>query len=169
MRIALRVRPWLRNHLPDEFVRCQDIIDRALRHLRTCCANPACGREEGGIGGVKALFDCSRCHLARYCSRECQVPHWKEHCSECSKFTKWTKRKAFQEEEQVFDEWCRALSDQRGFPERRLYLNDPDGTGRKRYEDSQRTGQMRKIDERIYRNSRIMLSRIATELAQGKK
>ncbi|KAG9408581.1 hypothetical protein AC1031_020437 [Aphanomyces cochlioides] len=41
------------------------------------CAFPECTQ-----AGTKT---CNRCHKARYCSRECQASHWKEHKKFCGK------------------------------------------------------------------------------------
>ena len=32
---------------------------------------------------VVRLRVCARCRAVRYCSRECQLGHWREHKSEC--------------------------------------------------------------------------------------
>ena len=37
------------------------------------------GCKRPGVG----LRACSRCHAARYCSRECQAGHWPQHKREC--------------------------------------------------------------------------------------
>jgi hypothetical protein len=48
-----------------------------------------CARCGSNYRGVKRapLLDCSRCKSVAYCSKECQVVHWKEmgHKKECSK------------------------------------------------------------------------------------
>ena len=36
----------------------------------------------------KAKLMCSTCVLARYCSKECQAKHWKQHKTECSALKK---------------------------------------------------------------------------------
>jgi len=41
---------------------------------RTVCFS--CGKEAGGDGAK--LLKCSKCHIAAYCSRDCQVRDWKE-------------------------------------------------------------------------------------------
>jgi hypothetical protein len=45
------------------------------------CNNPSCGNASGVseaalVSGRSCI--CSRCRIARYCSRECQVQHWKQ-------------------------------------------------------------------------------------------
>lgn len=44
------------------------------------CANHACN---GTYDPLVDLKCCKRCRVARYCSRECQAQHWKEHKEEC--------------------------------------------------------------------------------------
>ena len=39
-----------------------------------------CGKTNASV----KLSKCSRCETARYCSRQCQKDHWKEHKAECS-------------------------------------------------------------------------------------
>jgi hypothetical protein len=46
------------------------------------CDYPTC--RAGAVGVIK-LSPCSRCRDARYCSKECQVAHWKVHKQSCSK------------------------------------------------------------------------------------
>jgi len=36
-------------------------------------------------GGISKLLACARCLLTAYCSKECQVSHWKEHKKHCFK------------------------------------------------------------------------------------
>ena len=43
--------------------------------MRRMCA--ACGQ--------RARFSCSRCHTARYCSRDCQKDHWPLHRGDCAR------------------------------------------------------------------------------------
>ena len=50
--------------------------------LRTC---QNCGKMEGKKGQLRA---CSKCKKARYCGRDCQVAHWKEHKKECARLAK---------------------------------------------------------------------------------
>ena len=47
------------------------------------CANCNVCFGEGGDG--EKLLVCSRCKIVRYCGRDCQVRHWKEHKKECIK------------------------------------------------------------------------------------
>ena len=35
------------------------------------------------VCGAKAVRACARCNVQRYCSRECQKSHWKEHKKSC--------------------------------------------------------------------------------------
>ena len=47
-----------------------------------CCSLPSCATHEGG---VKDLLRCSRCQVARYCDRKCQLAHFKLHKAECKR------------------------------------------------------------------------------------
>ena len=42
----------------------------------------------------EAKSQCSRCHKVRYCSRECQMDHWKEHKSLCKGGKKQQQKKS---------------------------------------------------------------------------
>ena len=42
----------------------------------------------------QANSQCSRCHEVRYCSRECQMSHWKEHKSICKGGKKQQQKKS---------------------------------------------------------------------------
>ncbi|KAK8816076.1 MYND-type zinc finger protein [Blastocystis sp. ATCC 50177/Nand II] len=51
-----------------------------MNAVRTC-SNPNCGNTESKPGEFKK---CSRCKTACYCSKECQLEHWKNgHKKEC--------------------------------------------------------------------------------------
>lgn len=55
----------------------------AVRH---CCNNPGCSNitgltEKGTVRGKGC--SCSGCRVARYCSKSCQVAHWKVHKPVC--------------------------------------------------------------------------------------
>ena len=51
------------------------------------CNNPVClglrGVSEAGV----LCKNCTGCGVARYCSRECQVGHWKEHKATCRRLS----------------------------------------------------------------------------------
>ena len=49
-------------------------------NILTTCAN--CGKGEEGAGDLKA---CTACKLVKYCNRDCQVAHRKQHKRECKK------------------------------------------------------------------------------------
>ena len=57
------------------------------------CNNPACLNLEGEAEMVMASKTCLGCHVARYCSRECQVGHWKEHKKTCKQLQQLMKGK----------------------------------------------------------------------------
>merc|ERR1712087_242685 len=50
--------------------------------LRLC---DSCGKLETKKGEMLA---CSKCHKVTYCSKECQIAHWKAHKSDCKKWRK---------------------------------------------------------------------------------
>ena len=45
------------------------------------CAN--CGTPGDSIPGGAKLKSCSVCKVVKYCRRECQVEHWREHKPDC--------------------------------------------------------------------------------------
>ena len=57
------------------------------------CANPSCPSRfkptsfrfdgTGSATSAQKLTRCSRCHIVKYCSKECQVQHWKHHKAFC--------------------------------------------------------------------------------------
>ena len=59
--------------------RAMRIADRSLA-VTICCLN--CNKPEPKEVKFKA---CGKCNEEVYCSRECQVAHWKEHKKECGK------------------------------------------------------------------------------------
>ncbi|EEQ35353.1 putative [histone H3]-lysine(4) N-trimethyltransferase [Microsporum canis] len=53
----------------------EDLLEAVLRPPATQCAN--CRNESG------ALMSCGRCKTVKYCNRECQVAHFKDHKAAC--------------------------------------------------------------------------------------
>ncbi|KAF5360309.1 hypothetical protein D9758_009154 [Tetrapyrgos nigripes] len=63
----------------------------------TVCVNPGCGVNgapfgkgpDGSIGNIRRLC-CARCRVAIYCSRECQIEHWRryKHGEKCVHYLK---------------------------------------------------------------------------------
>ena len=53
----------------------QDLLEAITRPPATQCAN--CGNKAG------ALMSCGRCRAVKYCKRECQVAHFKDHKAAC--------------------------------------------------------------------------------------
>ena len=51
------------------------------------CSNPGCVNMEGDFDAKNTLKRCSECKVG-YCSRACQVAHWKVHKMVCSKLQK---------------------------------------------------------------------------------
>lgn len=52
---------------------------QAAKNKKKKCDN--CGAE------AHKLMQCSRCQLARYCSKKCQQKHWKEHKATCDQYS----------------------------------------------------------------------------------
>ncbi|KAJ6125524.1 hypothetical protein N7471_012841 [Penicillium samsonianum] len=52
--------------------------DESGQDLNSC---QVCGKDKEANGS--GLMNCSRCHKAKYCSRECQKAHWKKHKKVC--------------------------------------------------------------------------------------
>jgi MYND finger len=46
-----------------------------------CCV---CGKRNTNV----KLFKCSRCKIAEYCSKECQMADWKRHKTQCNRWKK---------------------------------------------------------------------------------
>ena len=64
-----------------------------------------CGKEAGGDDCSK-LFKCSKCHVAAYCSRDCQVKDWKEgrHKLACPSYSRLDKIRQEDVAEQIRNE-----------------------------------------------------------------
>ncbi|KAJ6470402.1 hypothetical protein C8R45DRAFT_1078463 [Mycena sanguinolenta] len=72
--------------MPDRFLACESNEIRALRKvITTCCSG--CGKSEEVLGGDRPLCKCSKCHSARYCSKDCQKRDWPEHKKTCGNET----------------------------------------------------------------------------------
>lgn len=58
---------------------------RAKKKMREAgeLACAACGAPRATETGWNELKQCSRCHVVKYCSRDCQTKHWKEHKLVC--------------------------------------------------------------------------------------
>jgi hypothetical protein len=52
------------------------------------CNNPECLNLSGVLESSASRKACTGCGVARYCSRECQVGHWKEHRETCKRLKK---------------------------------------------------------------------------------
>ncbi|KAF9530200.1 hypothetical protein CPB83DRAFT_851156 [Crepidotus variabilis] len=59
-----------------------DVITRTpgAQKLNAKCGNMSCAARRGDI----PLKHCARCKTIMYCSRECQVAHWKDHKTWCN-------------------------------------------------------------------------------------
>lgn len=55
---------------------------------RSICSLPRCKKDDFNKEKLKI---CSRCNVAKYCSRKHQVEHWKAHKPECKKLKKCKK------------------------------------------------------------------------------
>ncbi len=61
--------------IPDRVARAMDETEQRVNDLWKECAS--CGRT---VRGTKV---CSRCKRVRYCSKDCQRRHWREHRVHC--------------------------------------------------------------------------------------
>ena len=52
------------------------------------CNFPGCSNLSGFTEADEAGSVCTRCHEARYCSRQCQVDHWEQHKRACRRLRK---------------------------------------------------------------------------------
>ena len=52
------------------------------------CNNPTCLNVTGMLESAASRKVCTGCNVAHYCSRECQVGHWKEHMVTCRRLQK---------------------------------------------------------------------------------
>ncbi len=75
--VRAAISPLFPCSLVDEV--CNSRMAEAARGSEAC---RVCGRDESEDGST--LQTCSRCHEAKYCSRECQRADWKKHKSQCT-------------------------------------------------------------------------------------
>lgn len=71
---------WINEHMPPAaFIKLEEIkrLTKDVESTPDSC--DACSRSEG----FDKLMRCSKCHVAWYCSRECQSVAWKEHRGAC--------------------------------------------------------------------------------------
>ena len=59
--------------------------ERLQEHCLIGCSNPACYKINFASFGDSRYKKCSRCQLAYYCTKECQLVHWKKHKKYCVK------------------------------------------------------------------------------------
>jgi len=77
----------LRFNAADIFVECAKVLRKnaVLQACKQFCTG--CGAEEDINVNVATkdhkLSKCAECKVARYCSRDCQVAHWKKHRDDC--------------------------------------------------------------------------------------
>ena len=69
--------------------RIENIKSRLQKTLTDKCSNPECKT----AASDSALMECSQCHDARYCGRECQTSHWNEHKVRCKEIRSNLKKK----------------------------------------------------------------------------
>jgi hypothetical protein len=81
-----RVKEWneaLEKYCDDEALigeERQSVIKLNKASPLAPCANPSCDAFEKK---VKGFSSCSRCRTVAYCSRSCQMEHWKTHKKSC--------------------------------------------------------------------------------------
>jgi hypothetical protein len=73
--------------------RLENVKSRLQKAIMDKCSNPSCENVSAEEGSV-SLSECSACHQARYCCKECQKAHWPEHKVKCKEI-----RKALEQEE----------------------------------------------------------------------
>ena len=60
-----------------------DLKMHARNHKLSDCSLPRCEKDDVNL---KNRFQvCTRCKVAKYCSRKCQAEHWNVHKRECKK------------------------------------------------------------------------------------
>ncbi|KAF7928559.1 uncharacterized protein EAE98_005615 [Botrytis deweyae] len=60
------------------------MADSSQKHPKVTCANVDQDEDDGGIPCTKiASKACNGCFLVQYCSKDCQVAHWKTHKKDC--------------------------------------------------------------------------------------
>jgi hypothetical protein len=55
----------------------QNVKLAVLSYCKDPCVNSSCSFR------IEAKLKCSKCKIARYCCKECQVTHWKDHKAHC--------------------------------------------------------------------------------------
>lgn len=60
------------------------MADSSQKHPEVTCANVDQDEDDGGIPCTNiASKACNGCFLVQYCSKDCQVVHWKTHKKDC--------------------------------------------------------------------------------------
>ena len=59
--------------------------DKLQEHSIIYCSNPACYKMNITSYGEGRYKKCSRCQIAFYCTKDCQLAHWKTHKKHCTK------------------------------------------------------------------------------------
>ena len=63
---------------------CAKKLEKYYESSHALCQNSDCGKYESDV----KFWVCSRCSIAKYCSKTCQVTHWKKHSKACKMFKK---------------------------------------------------------------------------------
>ena len=77
---------FLRNRIPCSCLDEKYEEVKSISKTGLCC-NPGCHLPDG-ITKRSAMKCCSRCHLANYCSKECQKAAWSDHKAECDAYVR---------------------------------------------------------------------------------
>ncbi len=64
----------LQNHRPEHEVICKYLMEMNKMRQPTCAL---CG------SATEKLLSCKKCRKVKYCGKECQTKHWKEHKTVC--------------------------------------------------------------------------------------
>lgn len=74
------------NHETNRSCRASLQLRRAEKSIGLDCSDDLCCLNCNTLEPIEAKFKaCGKCNEVIYCSRECQVAHWKEHKKECGK------------------------------------------------------------------------------------
>lgn len=83
-----KIDPEFRLSAPSIVEHSRDFIKS---HNQTACSNSSCYNLSIAESGIR-YKKCSKCHIAYYCSKECQLTHWKVHKAWCKRPT-WDRKK----------------------------------------------------------------------------
>ena len=96
LKYNLRQMRWELDEARDNLVNAKKVARTMYEQSLSKCTRPACENFERPYNPNDPQphgFDkCSKCHMAKYCSRECQAEDWAHHKRKC---TKWLSSRGF--------------------------------------------------------------------------